>query len=582
MPILGKNALDDPALFTGGRNGVTLHAPLIVEGDITAASGFSFGGIGGEISGATPGSVLYVGAGGTLEQDTSGLFFDPVTGQLSFGTIASTTADPATASSASVFSAWGDSLTRGSGSTGDRLPYTNYLSLYLTMAPVAVNNFGVPAEVAAQVAARFLARPDTWNNYQIFWVGTNDVGANSIAGVVGYIQSMVAVLKEPKHYLVVGAIPYNSWTCATAEGLRLVDLNNQLAAAFPDNFFNMLTYLQSLTQHFIAGDAASVVQCLVPASFHSGVDPIHLSDAAYHYVAEGISEQVNAQLDSERNVVLSEASAPGIGAIALGITGIVNIPERNTWLAGTNLSGKLGTTGTYNYGIGDQLFQALTTGSHNIVFGLQESFATVGITTGSYNVLAGRNAGSYVGIGIGNIMFGASAGRAFGFSAAANGNVILGYQCCFNSLGGSGNIVFGTNIDTPSTTADGQLNIGAVLFGTGLYSNVNAVQGATPIATGNIGIGMNAPTARLHLAAGTATVNTAPFRLTSGINLTTAVAGVMEYNGTNLFFTRAGTTRESVVCANAVNVVSPTSPDRTITVVIDGTTYYIAAKTTNN
>lgn len=94
--------------------------------------------------------------------------------------------------------------------------------------------------------------------------------------------------------------------------------------------------------------------------------------------------------------------------------------------------------------------------------------------------------------------------------------------------------------------------------------------------------GTVAPTALLHLAAGTATASTAPLKLTSGTNLTTAEAGAFEYNGTNLFFTRAGTTRENVITTSAVNSVSPTSPNRTLTIVIDGTTYYLSAKTTND
>lgn len=101
-------------------------------------------------------------------------------------------------------------------------------------------------------------------------------------------------------------------------------------------------------------------------------------------------------------------------------------------------------------------------------------------------------------------------------------------------------------------------------------------------ASGRLGIGQSTPTAILHLKAGTATASTAPLKLTSGTNLTTAETGAVEYNGTNLFFTRTGTTRETVMTANAVNNVSPTSPNRTITVVIDGTTYYLAAKTTND
>jgi hypothetical protein len=132
---------------------------------------------------------------------------------------------------------------------------------------------------------------------------------------------------------------------------------------------------------------------------------------------------------------------------------------------------------------------------------------------------------------------------------------------------------------------------GSGTFRMALYHDVSnnrlAVYGAslTQVLTvnqsGSLYIGAAAAaTARLEIAAGTTTLG--PLKLTSGTNLTTAVAGTMEYNGTNLFFTRSGTTRESVICANAVNSVSPTSPNRTITVVIDGTTYYLHAKTTND
>lgn len=87
------------------------------------------------------------------------------------------------------------------------------------------------------------------------------------------------------------------------------------------------------------------------------------------------------------------------------------------------------------------------------------------------------------------------------------------------------------------------------------------------------------PTSYVHIAAGTTT--RAAIELTSGTNLTTARAGAFEYDGTNLFFTRTGTTRESVLTGIA-NEVSPTNPDRTITVNVAGTTLYIHAKTTND
>jgi hypothetical protein len=63
---------------------------------------------------------------------------------------------------------------------------------------------------------------------------------------------------------------------------------------------------------------------------------------------------------------------------------------------------------------------------------------------------------------------------------------------------------------------------------------------------GNVGIGTTAPTAKLNLAAGTATANTAPVKFTSGTNLTTPEAGALEWNGTNLFLTTSGSVRQTI------------------------------------
>lgn len=95
---------------------------------------------------------------------------------------------------------------------------------------------------------------------------------------------------------------------------------------------------------------------------------------------------------------------------------------------------------------------------------------------------------------------------------------------------------------------------------------------------GNIGIsGVTAPTAKVHIAAGTATASTAPLKFTSGTNLTTPEAGAMEYNGTNLLFTRAGTTREGVLTQSAVTTEVLIS-DTSVTVNIGGTTYKLLAR----
>jgi len=62
-------------------------------------------------------------------------------------------------------------------------------------------------------------------------------------------------------------------------------------------------------------------------------------------------------------------------------------------------------------------------------------------------------------------------------------------------------------------------------------------------ANDRVGIGVASPTAALNLKAGTATANTAPLKLASGTNLAAAETGALEYDGTYLYFTPAGTRR---------------------------------------
>ena len=92
---------------------------------------------------------------------------------------------------------------------------------------------------------------------------------------------------------------------------------------------------------------------------------------------------------------------------------------------------------------------------------------------------------------------------------------------------------------------------------------------------GNVGIGITTPTAVLQLKAGTATANTAPLKFTSGTNLTTAEAGVMEYNNT-FHLTNSDATRRHIVTApntTKVTAAAPYTNDGYITVNIGGTDF---------
>jgi hypothetical protein len=81
--------------------------------------------------------------------------------------------------------------------------------------------------------------------------------------------------------------------------------------------------------------------------------------------------------------------------------------------------------------------------------------------------------------------------------------------------------------------------------------------GSVNFTNGNVGIGTTAPTAALQLKAGAAAAGSAPFKLTSGTNLTTAEAGAIEFNGTDLFYTDNVAARQKI--ASYSNLLTPTS-----------------------
>lgn len=79
-------------------------------------------------------------------------------------------------------------------------------------------------------------------------------------------------------------------------------------------------------------------------------------------------------------------------------------------------------------------------------------------------------------------------------------------------------------------------------------------EGGDSIHVGRFHFGGNvAPTANVHLAAGTATASTAPLKLTSGTSLTAAEAGAVEFTTDDLFFTiTTGTARKRLAITDPV------------------------------
>jgi hypothetical protein len=106
---------------------------------------------------------------------------------------------------------------------------------------------------------------------------------------------------------------------------------------------------------------------------------------------------------------------------------------------------------------------------------------------------------------------------ALTYAKGTNQTVTNAYGIYVDNVTAASSNNYGIYISTPS----GATNNYAI------YSN-----GGINFFNGSVGVGTTSPTAELHIAAGAAAANSAPLKFTSGTNLTTPEAGVVEYDGT--------------------------------------------------
>ncbi len=503
--------------------------------------------ISGVVSATTSISVVY---GGT------GLSTAPAYGQLLLGnssggyTLTATSslglssfelATTTEVSSTFQVSAWGDSLTAGSGST---IAYSGYMSTYLSRNGVNIYNGGVGGETSTQIAARMLAAPESWDDWTIIWSGRNNFASQST--ILTDIASMVSVLKSPKHFLVLSILNASSETSGSGSHTSILADNAALASAYPDNYFDIRGYLlttcnaigPSNATGWYASTTQDQIDCgddVIPTSLRS--DFIHLNNSGYQIVGQKVAALVEASQVSYVAKAINYLDIPTVQT-SMGITASTS---RSNWFFGNMNPTLAAATGTLNTGTGAYTLNSLTSGSYNSAYGWLSS---AGNKTGSYNTALGVGAmrsststnystavgmyslynfsqtGDRYNVALGaNSMFTLGSGSSntcvgvscFYYGTANSNNVGLGTGAGFlNTTGsqntflgtlsgdevttGSNNIVIGYDVDAPSDTGSNQLNIGNTLFGVNINSTDKSID-----TDALFGIGTTSPFARLSV-----------------------------------------------------------------------------------
>ena len=245
---------------------------------------------------------------------------------------------------------------------------------------------------------------------------------------------------------------------------------------------------------------------------------------------------------------------------------------------GTTSAERVRVTGAGYVGIGTAAptaplsVTATTNGASGPTFQLFNDFTVANPTASSGLFWGQKNASAYTGAGnLTNQLVSAEFESARKASTAGVANRLVGaVGAARNDAAGTVTSAVGVNGYARATTSGAITNAyggefaatvgsgGTIQNGYGVYiGNIQATTKYSLYASdstapsyfaGTIGAGVTAPTANLHLKAGTAAAGTAPFKINpsaGAVLLTTPEDGAMEYDGTNLYFT-VGSSRKTI------------------------------------
>ncbi|RIV21220.1 bZIP transcription factor [Fibrisoma montanum] len=222
-------------------------------------------------------------------------------------------------------------------------------------------------------------------------------------------------------------------------------------------------------------------------------------------ITEDVSLNANKSLRVADTIVLKTTSATQ-GNLFLGLqAGRVTTGARNNTFLGTAAglnsnaeantfigfsAGRANTSGQFNTFVGVQAGLNNTTGNSNFIMGTNAGLNNI---SGTANFFLGDNAGGSNITGGFNVYLGANAGN--GTDVNGSNNVSIGFESGRANSGGINNTFVGFRADAG---APGLQNATAI----GNNARVLASNAVVLGNEANVGIGVSAPTARLHVASG--------------------------------------------------------------------------------
>lgn len=421
-----------------------------------------------------------------------------------------------------AFYSMGDSLTAG-GTYQARL--MTHLSGWFDV------NYGISGQTTTTMASRFAqnvtAKGDA--NYVAIWGGINDIVANASAATIqNNLQAMyTAAQSAGTKVIAIKISPFKTNADWSAPRQAVLDAVNAWISS-------SATGVDFIADAFTLLEDPSAPDTLLPA-YDSG-DHLHLSTAGYNAVGDLVASVVGtftATKGQDLFIAFGSGASLEQNGSSWNVAGslVVESDADATVMGG----GSVYSRGGFSFTKAGRVGTSLDVGTDLVVRGTSN---TSGVGTGSLQVPSG---GAYIG---GNIVGAGYLSVPGSITSSSNGTITGGSIVCNATSGGIEAIQPGTSYRyLRQASTGGQLYVG-------LESSVG----------GGFFTGSAAYESVWYSPSNNTYFRTPQTRHSGTISTTSNIAWDL----------------------GAANVVSPTSPNRTIAVTVAGTTYYLAAKTTND